>query len=117
MKSLIALASFSILVIFAAFGHCAEPYLVVFETLDCNGNTGFSTIAPERIHKIENGDCSNPENPDKKLKNMLVHDGQGSYLLYSMSEEEARKVMDDVRDYMQAKKGVLEKSNTVIITQ
>lgn len=117
MKSLLQAVSFSTLFLFASSGYCTEPYRVVFETIDCSGNTGFSTIAPENIYKIESGDCAHPDNPGQKLKKMLVHDGQGSYLLFSVSEQEARNVMNDVKDYMKARKDVLERANTIITTQ
>ena len=95
----------------------AEPYKVVFETMDCNGNTGFATLGPDEIYKIENGDCTDPEHPGQKLKKMLVHDGSGSYKIFTLSQDEARNVMQDIKEYMKARKGVLEKSNSVIITQ
>ena len=48
---------------------------------------------------------------------MLVHDGSGSYKIFTLSQEEARNVMQDIKEYMKARKNVLEKSNSVIITQ
>ena len=30
----------------------SEPYKVVFETMDCNGNTGFATLSPDEIYKV-----------------------------------------------------------------
>lgn len=107
----------AVLLFVASRAAVAEPYKVVFETMDCNGNTGFTTLSPDEIYKIENGDCSHPEHPGQKLKKMLVHDGKGSYRVFTLSQEEARNVMQDVKEYMKARKGVLEKSNSVIITQ
>ena len=107
----------AVLLFLSAQAWGAEPYKVVFETIDCNGNTGFATLSPDEIYKIENGDCTHPDHPGQKLKKMLVHDGAGSYKLFTLSQDEAGNVMKDIKDYMKARKGVLEKSNSVIIPQ
>lgn len=93
-----------------------DSYKVAFETIDCSGNIGFATVGPDEIYKVGDGDCTHPEHPDQKLKQLLVHDGSGSYKVYTLSQEEARNVMRDVKDYMRARKGVLERSDSVIIS-
>ncbi len=95
----------------------ADSYKVVFETMDCSGNSGFATVGPDEIYKVGNGDCSDPDNPTKKLKQLLVHDGQGSYRVYTLTQDEARSVMQDVKEYMRSRKGVLDRSDAVIISQ
>ena len=97
-------------------GFADDSYKVVFETMDCSGNTGFAAVGADEIYKMENGDCSHPDHPGQKLKQLLVHDGSGSYTAYTMSREEAANVMRDVKEYMQARKGVLERSESVIIS-
>lgn len=104
-------------VIFPIQGYSADAYKVVFETMDCSGNTGFSTVSPDEIYKMGNGDCTNPEVPGEKLKQLLVHDGSGSYRVFSLTREEAKNVMMDVKDYMKSKKGLLDRSDAVIISQ
>ncbi len=108
-------ALFSVL-FFNAYGHAADSYQVVFETMDCSGNTGFATVQPGEIYRVVNGDCSNPEAPGKKLKQLLVHDGKGSYTAYSLTQEEARTVMTDVKEYMRSQKGLLDRSNSIILS-
>ena len=115
MKYVLTLLLFFMFSLSPAFG--ADAYKVVFETIDCNGDTGFTTLSPDEIYKVESGDCTHPDHPGQKLKKMLVHDGQGSYRVFTLSQDEARTVMQDVKDYMKARKGVLERSNSVIITQ
>jgi len=94
----------------------AEPYKVVFETIDCDGKSGFLTISIESIYKIQDGDCNDPNNPEQRLKQLLVHDGSGSYKSHSLGQGAAREIMDEVKAYMKARRGVLERANTVILT-
>ncbi len=93
----------------------ADSYKIVFETVDCSGNTGFATVGPDEIYKLQNGDCSNPDDPGKKLKQLLIHDGRGSYMVYTLTQEEAKNVMLDVKEYMKSRKGALDRANSVII--
>ncbi|WP_163339093.1 hypothetical protein [Desulfopila sp. IMCC35008] len=101
----------------AGMGRCyAEPYKVVFETIDCNGKSGFLTVSIESIYKIQDGDCSDPNNPGQRLKQLLVHDGSGSYTSHTLAQDAAREVMGEVKAYMKARRGALERANTVILT-
>jgi hypothetical protein len=93
----------------------AESYMVVFETIDCAGKSGFVTVPVESVYKIQDGDCSDPNNPDQRLKQLLVHSGSGSYVTHSLGEDAAREVMNDIKSYMKARRGVLERANTIII--
>lgn len=102
--------------IFSCHASAADSYKVVFETMDCSGNTGFATVGPDEIYKVGNGDCTDPNNPGKKLKQLLVHDGSGSYIVYTLTQEEAKNVMLDVKEYMKSRKGVLDRSDAIIIS-
>ena len=96
--------------------HASGDYKVIFETMDCNGNTGFATVGADEIYKMNNGDCTDPNNPGKHLKQLLVHDGSGSYVVYNLTQDEARNVMLELKDYMKSRKGVLDRSDAVIIS-
>lgn len=95
----------------------AESYMVVFETIDCTGKSGFVTTPVESIYKIQDGDCSDPNNPDQRLKQLLVHDGSGSYIVHTLGQDAAREVMNDIKSYSKARLGVLERANTIIIAE
>jgi hypothetical protein len=116
MNKTLLLATLLMVILFPIQGIGDDSYKVVFETMDCSGNTGFATVGPDEIYKVGNGDCTNPEDPGKKLKQLLIHDGSGSYRVYTLTQEEARNVMLDVKEYMKARKGVLERSESVIIS-
>ena len=94
----------------------AEPYKVVFETIDCDGKSGFAIISVESIYKIQDGDCNDPNNPEQRLMQLLVHSGSGSYNTHLLGQDAAREVMDEVKGYMKARRGALERANTLIIT-
>lgn len=102
--------------IFPLQGQADDSYKIVFETMDCSGNTGFATVGPDEIFKVGDGDCTNPEDPGKKLKQLLVHDGSGSYNVYTLTQEEAKNVMLDMKEYMKSRKDVLDRSDAVIIS-
>ena len=116
MKKTLLFATLLMFVVFPVQGNADDSYKVVFETMDCSSNTGFATVGPDEIYKVENGDCSNPEDPGKKLKKLLIHDGSGSYKVYTLTQEEAKNVMLSVKEYMKARKGLLERSNSIIIS-
>ena len=91
----------------------ASTYQVTFETTDCNGDTGFSTVGVDEVYKIQSAGCSGPEGAP--LKQMLVHDGSGSYTAYTLTEEESKNVRKEIKDYMAARRGVLDRSNAIIV--
>lgn len=116
MNKTLPLATFLILLLSPLALLAADPYQVVFETLDCQGGVGFATVRADQIYKINDGDCSHPDNPEQRLKQLLVKDDSGSYRAYSLSQDEARQVMKEVKEYMNARKGVLERADGVIIS-
>lgn len=117
MKYLALPTTLLAILLFNTNGYAADSYQVVFETMDCSGNSGFATVRPDDIYKVVNGDCSDPENPGKKLKQLLVHDGTGSYTAHSLTQDEARAVMKDLKEYMRSQKGLLDRSNSIILSR
>ncbi len=115
MKMTLLLSTVLMLSLLSSQVSTADSYKIVFETMDCSGNTGFATVGPDEIYKMGNGDCSNPEDPTKKLKQLLVHDGSGSYMVYTLTQEEAKNVMLDVKEYMKSRKGALDRADSIII--
>ena len=91
----------------------AAPYQVTFETTDCNGDTGFTTVGIDEIFKIQSGDCSGPDGAP--LKQMLIHDGSGSYTAYTLTDEESKNVRKEIKAYMAARRGVLDRSGAIIV--
>jgi len=104
------------IILFAAFLAgvlSASSYQVTFETTGCNGDTGFATIGVDEIFKIQDAGCSGPDGVP--LKQMLVHDGSGSYKAYTLTKEESHNVSKEIKEYMAARRGVLDRSQGVII--
>jgi len=109
------LLSFLLFLFLLSSAWADDSYKLVFETMDCSGQSGFASVGPEEIYKIENGDCADPGHPGQKMKQLLIHDGSGSYRAYSLTSAEARNVMRDLKEYMRARKGVLEHSRSIIV--
>ena len=116
MKIRILLPTLLMLFFLSTTAHAGNEYKVIFETMDCSGNTGFATVGAEEIYKMNNGDCSDPNDPTKRLKQLLTHDGSGSYKVYTLTQDEARNVMKKLKEYMNSRKGVLDRSDAVIIS-
>jgi hypothetical protein len=92
----------------------AGSYQVVFETTSCTGDSGFASVAVENVYKVENGDCFAPGSK-KKLKKILVRNGKGSFDTFTLTAEEAKSVISDLKDYQRAKLKNLENAHTLII--
>lgn len=88
-----------------------DPYQVAFETTECNGESGFATVAIESIDKIQTASCLYE---GKKLKKLLVRRGS-SYVTYTITHAEARVIMQDVKLYNRMRLKMMENSNTLII--
>ncbi|MBN2896334.1 MAG: hypothetical protein JXK05_10660 [Campylobacterales bacterium] len=110
MRTLILLAASALLV-------AASEFTVVFETMQCNGDRGFASVAMENVSKIESGSCVNPNDAKQKLRQMLVKNERGSYDTFSLTQEAAEDVMVQIRAYNKARLENLQKANTLIISK
>ncbi len=91
----------------------AESYQVAFETTECSGELGFATVEIKNIDRMESAGC---RHEGKKLQKLLVRRG-GSYATYTLTHDEAREVMKDVRLYNRARLKMMENANAVVITK
>lgn len=106
----------TLLVLSMSMTSWGSDYQVMFETMDCEGETGFSTAIVEDIYKIENAACDNPEGKAfEKLKQILIRNATGSYDTITLTAEESKNVITDMKLYMKAKRRALENSSTLII--
>ena len=94
-----------------AFG--SDSYQVAFEITECSGETGFAVVNIERISKIQSAGCSYD---GKKLKKLIIGKGR-SYITYTLTYDEAKSVMQDVKLYNRARLKMMENANTLIITK
>ena len=89
----------------------SASYQVAFETTSCDGESGFATVSIESIDKIQNASCIYE---GKKLKKLLVNKN-GSYVSYTMTYDEAKAVMQDVKLYNRMRLKMMENSSTLVI--
>jgi hypothetical protein len=78
----------------------AHAEQVTVETTDCNGDKGFVNFEDHRMYKIIEGNCENPDEPGTMLKQILLQGGAaggGSYDVLSVTQQEAKIVMDQIR--------------------
>jgi hypothetical protein len=91
----------------------ASSYQVTFETTGCSGNTGFATVMVGEIYKVQSAGCSGPSG--ETLKQMLTYNGNGSYNAYTLTEEESNNVSKEIKDYMNSRRNLLDRSNAIIV--
>jgi len=94
-----------------------SDYQIIFETTSCSGESGFATAKVEDVYKVENADCSAPGKPGEKLKKILIKNGKGSYDTFTLTQEEAKTVIADMKRYMRARVKSLENANTLILSK
>jgi len=102
---------FLLLVSFSFSYAKSASYQVAFETMSCEGESGFATVDIESIDKIQNASC---RYEGKKLKKLLVNKN-GTYVTYTMTHEEAKSVMQDVKLYNRMRLKMMENSSTLVI--
>lgn len=93
----------------------SSDYQVVFETIGCNGESGFVTAKVEDVYKIEDAGCSVPGKSGERLKQILIKNSSGGYDIFTLTQDEAKTVVGDMKIYMRARLKALENSNTLII--
>lgn len=81
--------------------------------MDCNGAAGFATVGIDQIYKMQAAGCTGPDG--NQLQQLLVHNGSGSYNVYTLTEEEAGNINKEIKAYMDARRGILERSDAIII--
>ena len=103
-----------ILLCAAAPAVLAGGFKVTFETLDCNGDTGFASVDIDRIYRIETTDCG-PEQPERKLKQVLVRSYATGFDAFSLSEAEAEALQQQLKRYQGARQQSIERGDTIYI--
>jgi len=110
MNLIIKLLLSSIILVSMSYAK-STSYQVAFETTACDGETGFATVNIEDIDKIQSGSCLYE---GKKLKKLLVNKN-GSFVTYTMTNDEAKQVMLDVKLYNRMRLKMMENSSTLVI--
>lgn len=85
-----------------------EPFLwitvqaeqVIIETTECDGEKSFANFDENRLMKIIQGDCENPDKPGEMLQQVLLRGGvagAGSFDIMWVTRDEARNIMAQIR--------------------
>lgn len=95
-----------IVMLFGSYSALAFPELeVLAQTTECNGDTGFSTFNASKLHKIQTGWCTDPNDPSKQLQQVLLKSETmpGSYDLIWVTQTEAQNIMQQIKEGRTAK--------------
>ncbi len=91
----------------------SSDYQVTFATEECGGDTGFATVGIDKIHKIQSAGCVGADG--RPLKQLLVRNGSGSYDIFTVTEDEAVNITDEIKAYMASRRGILDRSDAIIV--
>ncbi len=116
MKKIVAAVFFLALVALAVPVLAGSSYMITFRTTDCNGDTGMATVEIDRIQSIETVTCDPPDEKQQRQQ-VLVHSRTipGSYDVFTVTRKEAARIQQQIQEYMDARRHLLEKGNAVII--
>ncbi|MEJ1358487.1 MAG: hypothetical protein RPU64_01625 [Candidatus Sedimenticola sp. (ex Thyasira tokunagai)] len=93
-----------------------EPIEITVETTECGGETGFTSFFSSDLYKIQSADCSDPNEPGKKLQQVLLKSTSGvsSFNVLWVTQAEARSIMQQIRESRGAKLKHLTKPKVII---
>jgi len=94
----------------------SEPIEITVQTTECSGDTGFSSFSSRDLYKIQSADCSDPNEPGKKLQQVLLKSSSGltSFNVLWVTQDEARGIMQQIKEGRNAKLKALNKPDVVI---
>ncbi|MEJ1355334.1 MAG: caspase family protein [Candidatus Sedimenticola sp. (ex Thyasira tokunagai)] len=93
-----------------------EPIEITVETTECGGEIGFTSFFSSDLYKIQSADCSDPNEPGKKLQQVLLKSTSGvsSFNVLWVTQAEARSIMQQIRESRGAKLKHLTKPKVII---
>lgn len=77
-----------------------NEFEVTVQTTSCEGETGFSRFYSDKLFKIQEAACADPNDPNQKLKYVLVHSNtlKGSYDALWVTAAEAEHLMAQIKE-------------------
>ncbi|MDA9981929.1 caspase family protein [Gammaproteobacteria bacterium] len=107
---------YGILALFVSVSEIQAEQVSV-ETLECNGDVGFSSFEESRLYKIQDGGCENPYNPEEPLQQILLRSNSGvtRYQVLWITRTEAGNVMQQIRENKGIRQDFLQQRNKIKI--
>ncbi len=78
---------------------------VIAETTGCNGESGFTTFEPRKLHKISDAWCNDPNDASQKLQQVMIKSRgtTGGFKVIWVTKSEARNIMQQIKEGRSAK--------------
>jgi len=76
---------------------------VTAQTTECNGDTGFASFDANRLYKIQEGFCADPDDPGRNLKQVLLKSQEFQFEVLWVTEAESRAILDQVKEIRSAR--------------
>jgi hypothetical protein len=101
----------------AGYHYGGEQLQVTVETTECSGDVGIASFNVDRFYKVQSGGCDDPTHPGRKLQQVLVKSRSPDfqYEVLWVTQEEARNLLAQVRNVMNARTGALPGRESVVI--
>lgn len=90
-----------------------RPLKLTFQTTDCAGATGMASVDVDRFDRMQPLACDS----GRKLKQVLVKSGTGSYEVFTVAESEAGKIEAQIQQVMESRRKALEHGETIHINR
>jgi hypothetical protein len=89
----------------------ASEYPVTFQTVTCEGESGFMAVDVTRVYRVQTVDCAD----GRKLRQVLIRNDGGSYDVATVDEAEALMLQQEVDNHARARREALRNSSSIII--
>lgn len=96
--------------------HAALAVTVTVQTTDCVGGTGIASFQSQRLYTIQEGHCPDPNDPTKKLKQVVLKTGgrANNFEILWVTEAESQSVLAQVRRISEAELRNLEQPDILV---
>lgn len=92
-------------------------FYLSFETVDCTGESGFLSVEMDRFYRVVPSDCTNPNQPGEKLRQVHIRadSGSGGFDVYTITEAEMQNIKQQIELNNMARRKMVEEGKTVIL--
>eukprot|EP01026_Neomeris_dumetosa_P020693 TRINITY_DN183392_c0_g1_i1.p1 TRINITY_DN183392_c0_g1~~TRINITY_DN183392_c0_g1_i1.p1 ORF type:complete len:193 (+),score=0.19 TRINITY_DN183392_c0_g1_i1:64-579(+) len=73
---------------------------IIAETINCQGETGFTSFESTKLHKISEAWCADPNDSGKKLQQVMIKSPStsGGFQVVWVTQQEARNIMQQIKE-------------------
>ena len=118
MRSVIVVALSVLLLSWQNMAVAGSVFYITFATVDCSGETGFVSAEMDRLVRIVPSDCTDPDKPGEKLKQLHLRSdlgGASNIEIYTITAGEMKSIQQQITDNRAARRKMVEQGKSVLI--